>query len=95
MLQAIDLEKFAPLIGKNLSASGWHYDSGGTAIGKIISIEPDRYTMNKVIVKIEPKSERSMKSFSFYLNEMEILLKEGKLPQANTFLSAGVNASID
>lgn len=83
--------KFENLIGKKISAYGWHYDNGGSIDGTISSIV---YRYSKYSVYVTDKSPNSMNDFSFTENELNTLLSNGELPEPNKFLNEGTWAKI-
>ena len=84
---------YLSLVGKKISADGWQRDNGGSLCGIITEIEVDeRYNQCKVFV--EKTNQFSMNSMTFSIRQMNLLLLDGKLPEANKFLNSGTNAEI-
>ena len=88
------LSQAQSLIGKTIIADGWQRDNSGSISGIITEIKKGRFGDLEYIVCVEPNSPYSMGSFTFKSSHIEILLAEGKLPEANKFLNSGTNAKI-
>ena len=88
------LSRSQSLIGKQISAYGWQRDNSGSISGIITEIKKGRFGDLEYIVYVKPDSPLSMDSFTFKSSHIEILLAEGKLPEANKFLNSGTNAEI-
>ena len=88
------LSQAQSLIGKSIIADGWQRDNGGMISGIITEIKKGRFGDLEYIVCVEPNSPHSMDSFTFKSSHIEILLAEGKLPEANRLLNSGTNAKI-
>ena len=88
------LSRAQSLIGKSIIADGWQRDNGGMISGIITEITKGRFGDLEYIVCVEPNSPYSMDSFTFKSSHIEILLAEGKLPEANRLLNSGTNAKI-
>lgn len=90
------LDKYQSLIGKELKAYSWHYDNDGYAQGKITDIKFSQYINGGINVYINPSlvGSGSMDYFNFTINQIDTLLKDGKLPDPNKFLNTGTEASI-
>ena len=88
------LSQAQSLIGKSISAYGWQRDNSGSISGIITEIKKGRFGDLEYIVCVKPDSPLSMDSFTFKSSHIEILLAEGKLPEANRLLNSGTNAEI-
>lgn len=88
------LSRSQSLIGKTISAQGWQRDNSGSISGIITEIIKGRFGDLEYIVCVEPNSPFSMNDFTFTSRHLEILLADGKLPEANKFLNSGTNAEI-
>lgn len=87
-----NLKKYKSLIGKNLSASGWHYDNGGSVYGEITELK--EWSRSEIIVYTTKTYDCNMSSFSFRPQELDELIEKGCLPEANKFLNTGTNAKL-
>jgi len=87
-----NLKNYKSLIGRNLSASGWHYDNGGSVYGKITDLK--EWSRNKIIVYTTKEHDWHMKSFTFTPQQLDELIEKGCLPKANKFLNTGTNAEL-
>ena len=88
------MKNYELLIGKYISADGWHRDNGGSMSG-IISKVSDvsiRGTVNVFV--LEKEHDFQMDCFSFTTDQLGVLLELGKLPKANGLLNSGTNAYI-
>jgi hypothetical protein len=88
------LETAQSLIGKTIIADGWQRDNGGMISGKITEIQKGRFGDLEYIIHVEPTTELSMDEMTFKKQHLEILLADGKLPEANRLLNSGTNAKI-
>ena len=87
--------EYQTLIGKTISASGWHYDNGGSIYGVINEVKQSKYS-NDVTVFVDSNTTKhnSMKQFSFSFTQLDTLLSKGKLAEPNRMLNTGKSASI-
>ena len=85
--------EYKALIGKTISALGWHYDMGGSMYGVINTIKTS--SSNECTVYID-KNDRfnNMTSFTLTYNQLDTLLKNGKLSEPNRLLNTGTAARI-
>jgi len=85
--------EYKAFIGKTISALGWHYDMGGSMYGVINTIKSN--SSNECIVYID-KNDKSnnMTSFTLTYNQLDTLLKNGKLSEPNRLLNTGTAARI-
>jgi hypothetical protein len=81
------------LVGKRISAQGWHYDNSGSIAGIITEVTGPDY-QNEYNVHVNPLNELSMRSMNFTAKNIQTLLLNGKLPKANSFCNTGVDAEI-
>jgi hypothetical protein len=85
--------KYKSLIGKNIVASGWHYDNGGAMEGVILDIT--KYEVfEQWNVFVDENTEGEQKNFTFTTKQMDTLLADKELPKANPLLNTGTNAKI-
>ena len=87
-----DLNKYQSLIGKNISASGWHYDNGGSVYGKITRLQA--WSRREIIVYTTKTNDWHMAKFTFTPQQLDALLENGCLPKANKFLNTGTDAEL-
>ena len=87
-----DLNKYESLIGKNISASGWHYDNSGSVYGEITRLQS--WSRREIIVHTTKTNDWDMAKFSFTPQQLDELLENGFLPKANKFLNTGTNAEL-
>ena len=85
------LINYSALLGKEISASGWHYDNSGGIWGTIIEIKENKFNYE---IFVNKKNELSMSSMTFSKNYMNQLLNKGFLPKSNPFLNTGTDAEI-
>ena len=85
------LINYSALIGKEISASGWHYDNSGGIWGTIIEIKENKFNCE---IFVNKKNELSMSSMTISKNYMNQLLNKGFLAKANPLLNTGTDAEI-
>ena len=87
--------EYQTLIGKTISASGWHYDNGGSIYGVINEVKQNKYRADECTVYIEKNdTKNNMNCFSFSFSQLDTLLSKGKLAEPNRMLNTGKSASI-
>ena len=85
--------EYKALIGKTISALGWHYDMGGSMYGVINAIKSK--LSNECTVYIDKNDMfNNMTSFTLTYNQLDTLLKNGKLSEPNRLLNTGTAARI-
>jgi len=92
-LLKIDNE-YQTLIGKTISASGWHYDNGGSMFGVINEVKQSKYSNDVTVFVDNTDKYNSMKQFSFTFTQLDTLLSKGKLAEPNRMLNTGTAARI-
>jgi hypothetical protein len=91
-MQNLDLKNYKSLIGKNLEASGWHYDNSGSVYGKITGLK--QWSSTQIFVYTTKTYDWNMLSFTFTPQQLDELIEKGCLPKANKFLNTGTNAKL-
>jgi hypothetical protein len=87
------------LIGKKIFAEGWHYDNHGFMKGVITSVKKGSSVcvlgLPRIEIIVSKSEQESMNSYTFSLNQINSLLKNGKLPIPNQLLNIGTYAEIN
>lgn len=93
MENSILAEQAQVLIGKNIIANGWQRDNSGSLFGVITSVY-QRGNYDQFYITVDPENSLSMDDMLFDKSHLEVLLRDGKLPEANKLLNSGTNAKI-